>query len=139
MNKAGLRLLFFTSTLLFVGCGGGNSTSDSVSNASEAITASSIVGKTYYNTDTYLLEQDPNSYIKYVFDDSTVKETQVGVGAFSDTLPYEISGDKLILDGESCTISGNVLSFVINCSNNFTLHFWNTLEKAKNNPDTPNQ
>ena len=139
MNKISLGLLFFSSTLLFVGCGGGNSTSSSTSNTSSAITASSIVGKVYYNTDTYLIKQDPNSYRKYVFGDTTFEEIQIGRGAFSDTGSYEISGDKLIIDGDACTISGDVVSFVATCPNNITLHFWDTLEKARNNPDTIRQ
>ena len=136
--KIGLASLLFASTLLFVGCGGGDNSTPESDSETLAITPSSIVGKVYYNTDTNLLEQDPNSYIKWVFNDSTIEETQYGIGAFSDVLPYEISGDTLTIDGMSCKISGNLTAFVMNCSDGFTLHFWDTLEKAQKNPDIPN-
>jgi len=135
------------SLVFFSGCGGSSTNSESGNPGISKPLVELLAGRTYYNTDDRLLEQ--GSYIEEVFNDETMIETQYGVGdsiEFSETYPYTINGDQLILTlpetGDvPCDVEGDLTHVTLTCydpEETVSIGLWDSLEKAKANPDIIN-
>ena len=144
MKKFLKNTFVFFNFILFIGCGGGStstipSTSDSIETR---LLKSLIVGKTLHEYDGFIYHKyefksngDAQYYI--YFDDETYNDEHPWSG--SGNAPYTILNGVFTLtfpaSSDICTLESNTSTQVnMKCKDAQNLIFWTTKSEAKNNP-----